>query len=90
MNSKSNVKGMLAGLFVGVLATLVLGSSFPTSHIGRYQIAGSGAFFVMIDTATGQAWSGDFHATINNPVPADFSGPAAQMRFFQPKLGDTN
>lgn len=86
MNSKLHLKSVLGGLVAGVLAMLVIGAAFPLNHWGRYQVAGSGAFFVVLDTATGQTWYGDFHATINNPVPSQWSGPDAQSRFFLPKL----
>jgi hypothetical protein len=86
MNAKIDLKSALLGLCLGVLGLLATGAAPLQHNWGRFEVAGSGAFFVILDTSTGQAWYGDFHATINNPVPPDFAGPTAQTVFFQPKL----
>lgn len=90
MKTRWDLKSLLGGLGLGALIVFSIGAAFPASQVGRYQVYGSGAVFVMVDTATGQAWQGDFHATINNPVPAEFSGSDAQVRFFQPKIGQAD
>ncbi len=90
MNTKLHLKSLIGGVALGALVVLGLGAAFPSNQVGRYQVYGSGAIFVMVDTATGQAWQGDFHATINNPIPPEFSGPDAQSQFFLPKVGPNN
>ncbi len=90
MKTQLDLKSLLGGLALGALLVFGIGAAMPSSQVGRFQVYGSGAIFVMVDTATGQAWQGDFHATINNPIPPDFSGTDAQMRFFLPKVGPNN
>ncbi len=74
-----DIKSLAYGLCAGVLSMLVIGAAFPSNsnQLGRFQIAGTGAMFMVLDTATGQTWLGDFHTTIQ---PADPS-------IFLPKLG---
>jgi hypothetical protein len=93
MNAKFDIKSVISGLCVGVLATLVLGAGFGMNSnpnqipIGRFQITGSGALFTVIDTSTGQVWFGDFHSSLDGRVPPDYLGiPAAREAFFGPKL----
>ncbi len=86
MKTRFDIKSIAAGLGAGVALTFLLGAAVPQlNYLGRFQVAGSGAFFVIVDTVTGRAWVGDFHTIINNPIPSEHSGGDAQQRFFLPK-----
>ena len=58
MNKKIEIKSALIGVAVGVVATLAIGASSPrATTVGRYQIGGTASHGLIIDSATGQAWS---------------------------------
>ncbi len=56
MNTKIDLKSALCGLAVGVLGMLVLGAAETSNPVERYQVTGGAGFFVIVDSATGQAW----------------------------------
>jgi hypothetical protein len=74
MNFKAQFTSIVLGLGIGVSAMLVLGSTLPEGHIGRYTATATGAQFLILDTCTGQAWLGDCHSTIQ-PVDQHFFDP---------------
>jgi hypothetical protein len=78
MNTKIDIKSALFGLGVGVLATLAMAATSSPGTIGRYQVAGTGNHGLVIDTATGQVWTGYF-----NPAGGKTDGD-----FFRPKIGE--
>lgn len=80
MNAKLDFKSALIGLLVGVLATMAIAATSPPGQAGRYQVTGTGSHAVILDTATGQAWStflspaggrtdGDFYQSKNVRQP---------------------
>ena len=75
MNTKIDLKSTLLGLAIGVLALLALGAGSPSSEVGRYRAVGSTPYFLLVDTVTGQVWSGNFQTGFRNTDPD----------FFQPK-----
>ena len=77
MNTKIDIKSALFGLAVGVLAMLGIAAASSPGTVGRYQIAGTGNHGLVLDTATGQVWSGFL-----NP-----NGDKTDGDFFQPKSG---
>lgn len=81
MNRPIDIKSALIGLCLGVAAMLGLGASSPTSGpIGRYQIAGTATYGMVIDTATGQVWRA--HLPANHGY--------SDEDFFRPKAGEKN
>ena len=79
MNHPIDIKSALIGLCLGVTAMLALGASSPTSGpVGRYQIAGTTTYGLVIDTATGQVWRAHLPA---NPSISD-------VDFFKSKAGE--
>lgn len=77
MNTKIDIKSALFGLSIGVVVALGIAAASSPSTIGRYQIAGTGNQGLVLDTATGQVWSGYF--------PPDRGKTDGD--FFQPKIG---
>ena len=78
MNTKIDIKSALFGLGAGVLVTLGIAAASSPGTIGRYQIAGTGNHGLVIDTVTGQVWSG-FFASFGGKTDGDF---------FQPKIAE--
>ena len=79
MNTKIDPKSALIGLAAGVLVMLSIAAApAPASGpAGRYQIAGTASHGMILDTATGQAWSTFLSS----------SGGRADSNFYQPKAG---
>lgn len=75
MNTKLDTKSTLLGLLLGVLATVAIAAASSSGQTGRYQVAGTGSHAVIVDTATGQAWS-----TFLSP-----SGGRSDGDFYRPK-----
>jgi hypothetical protein len=79
MKTQIDIKSALFGLGVGVLVTFVIGAASPPGPaIGRYQIAGTAGHGLVLDTATGEVWSGFF------PSDRGATGPG----FMEPKNGE--
>jgi hypothetical protein len=78
MNTKIDIKSAMLGLGIGVLVTLGIAATSSRDANGRYQVAGTGNHGLVVDTATGQVWSGYFPSN-EGKTDADF---------FQPKIGD--
>lgn len=51
---------ILLGLGSGVLVMLATGAT-TSQPVGRYQIAGAANYFMLVDSATGQVWGGNFN-----------------------------
>ena len=78
MNIKIDIKSAVLGLGIGVLVTLGMAAASSRDANGRYQVAGTGNHGLVIDTATGQVWSGYFSS----------GGGKTDADFFQSKIGD--
>ena len=78
MNTKIDIKSALFGLGVGFLVTLGIAAASSPGTVGRYQIAGTGNYGLIIDTATGQVWRGYFPS----------NGGNTDGDFFPPKIGE--
>ena len=75
MNNKIDIKSVLIGVCVGVLAILAIGASSPqTSVVGRYQLGGTASHGLVIDTVTGKVWSKHLPQNRGN-TDADFAEP---------------
>ena len=65
MKTQIEIKSVLCGVAVGVLAIMSIGAA-TSGQVGRYQItgittgSGVGAAFV-VDTQTGEVWAADIH-----------------------------
>lgn len=58
MNKNIDIKSVLIGACIGVVAMLAIGASSPqTSVVGRYQLGGTASHGLVIDTMTGRVWS---------------------------------
>jgi hypothetical protein len=76
MNLKIDLKSAACGLCLGILALAVVAAAeAPTSQIGRYQIAGSLNYFLIVDTTTGKVWTGNFPSNGSRPADPDFFSP---------------
>ncbi len=71
MNMKIDLKSTLLGLALGVLALVALGAGSPSSQVGRYRLAGSTPYFLLVDSETGKVWAGNFQQGLKN-TDADF------------------
>jgi hypothetical protein len=78
MNTRIDIKSASIGLGVGVLVMLGIAAASSSGSVGRYQVAGTAAHAVIIDTATGQAWSTYLMS----------SGGRADPDFYLPKTGE--
>ena len=78
MNTKIDIKSALVGLGIGVLVTLSVAAASWSGPVGRYQVAGTGNHGLILDTETGQVWSGYFPSN-EGKTDADF---------FRAKIGD--
>jgi hypothetical protein len=78
MKTKINITSALIGLGVGVLVTLGVAAASSSGPVGRYQVAGTGNQGLVVDTVTGQVWSGYFHS----------DGGKTDPDFFEPKVGE--
>ncbi len=65
---KIDLKSALCGLALGVLAVLAIGAAEPSSPVGKYEVAGGAGSFVIVDTATGQAWGATL-GSLGGPQP---------------------
>lgn len=81
MNHRIDIKSALLGLLLGVLATVAIAAASGPGQVGRYQVAGTANFGLVLDTATGQVWRMFF-----SPSGGGTDGEA----FFQPKTGPTH
>ena len=80
MNTKIDIKSALIGLLLGVLATAGIAAASSSAQAGRYQIAGTGSYGLVLDTATGQVWTMFFSSS---------GGRTDGDAFYQPKAGRT-
>jgi hypothetical protein len=76
MNTKIDIKSALIGLLLGALVTFGIAASSGSS--GRYQVAGTSSYGLVLDTMTGQVWT-----MFCNPGGGRTDGEA----FFLPKPG---
>ncbi|MGH7990945.1 MAG: hypothetical protein ACREDS_12245 [Limisphaerales bacterium] len=67
MKTTIDMKSILLGGAIGILAIFAIGASDSTNTNGRYQVAvgnsqnGHG-FAIMVDTETGKAWGADIQS----------------------------
>jgi hypothetical protein len=87
MNIRIDLKSLLCGLTLGVLATLAIGATTAPYQGGRFQIAGAANFFMVVDTSTGQVWGGNFNQLAQGTPAQEFKTCAQSSGdFFQSKL----
>ena len=72
MKTQIDLKSLLCGLAIGVLAMFAVGATTSTAP-GRFQIAGSPPIFLLVDTTTGKVWTSNFSAA--RPADDDFFAP---------------
>ena len=74
---KLDSKSALVGLVAGVLITFTLGADAAGDkpQIGRFAVAGAGDYAIILDTATGRAWT---EHTINIRQAKAFREPKPQ------------
>jgi len=79
MNVKIDPKSALFGLAAGVLAMLALGAAPAPApnQTGRYRLEGSTPYFMLVDTITGQVWTGNFQNGLK-PTDTDFFSPKGE------------
>ena len=74
MNLKLDLKSIVAGLVLGVVVMCAVGAGTPKTDTGRYRLAGSTPYFLLVDSVTGQVWAGNFQSGLK-PTDADFFAP---------------
>ena len=75
MKKNIEIKSVLIGVFIGIVAMVAMGaSSSQTSAVGRYQLGGTASHGLLIDTVTGQVWSKYFAQSGGRSDP-DFAKP---------------
>ena len=77
MRLKIDLKSALVGLGLGLMVTFAIGAGSLANPVGKYKVAGTASYFVIIDTQTGQAWCANFISNNKNTDP----------EFFTPKHG---
>ena len=82
MKTKIDLKSLLIGLLVGVVAILVVAAESPSNQTGRYQITGSLNYFMILDTQTGKVWTENLPA---NSSRANSVGKDSDPDFFTAK-----
>ena len=74
-----DTKSALLGLAAGVLLTFALGAAASGGgQIGRFQVAGTASQAVIIDTATGKAWTAFLSQNAGQTDP-EFKVPKQQQ-----------
>ena len=67
MKTQIEIKSILCGIVVGVLAVFVIGAGTSSNPIGKYQMqtlaTPNGGFAFVVDTQTGEVWSSDVRTT---------------------------
>jgi hypothetical protein len=56
MKAQIDIKSVLCGVTIGVLAVFAIGAATSSNEIGRYQVSAGQGLSVIVDTKTGQAW----------------------------------
>jgi hypothetical protein len=56
MKAQIDMKSVLCGVALGVLAVFAIGAATSSNEIGRYQVSSGQGCSVIVDTRTGQAW----------------------------------
>ena len=74
MKTQLDTKSIMIGLLLGIVTTMGIAASYSHGQTGRYQIMGTERYGWIVDTATGEAWSGQHLHNRNTP-------------FYKPKLG---
>ena len=72
MKTQIHPKSALVGLLAGILVTVAIGAGVPLDRFGRYQISGTSTQGLIIDTATGQAWTMHFAPNTGQSHPDFF------------------
>ena len=56
MKAQIDLKSVLCGVAIGVLAVVAIGAATSSNETGRYQVSAGQGAAVIVDTRTGQAW----------------------------------
>jgi predicted cation transporter len=76
MKTPIDIKSVLCGVTLGVLAVFAIGAGTSSNPVGKYQVtaasAPNGTFFLMVDTQTGEAWAADSVANWSGSKPDKF------------------
>ena len=56
MKAQLDIKSVLCGVAIGVLAVCAIGAGSSSNDVGRYQVSAGQSSTVIVDTKTGQAW----------------------------------
>jgi len=56
MKTQIDIKSVLCGVVIGVLAVFAIGAATSSNENGKYQVSAGQGCSVIIDTRTGQAW----------------------------------
>jgi hypothetical protein len=56
MKAQIDIKSVLCGVAIGVLAVFAIGAATSSNENGRYQVSTGQVTSVIVDTRTGQAW----------------------------------
>ena len=79
MKTKIETKSAVIGACLGVAAMLAIGAASPQPQtVGRYQLGGTAAHGMVIDTATGQVWTTYLPQNTGISADAAFSKPKPQ------------
>jgi hypothetical protein len=65
MKTQIDIKSVLCGVAIGVLAVFAIGAGTSSNQVGKYQVTstgnGTGGWLsIMVDTQTGESWGVDF------------------------------
>jgi len=75
MKAQIDIKSVLCGVAIGVLAVCAIGARTSSNDVGRYQVAAGQNSSVIVDTKTGQAWGFIPQSTAQYRMDGNFWDP---------------
>jgi hypothetical protein len=56
MKTQIDIKSVLCGVAIGVLAVFAIGAGTSSNQFGRYQAVTGTGYALLVDTVTGKVW----------------------------------
>jgi hypothetical protein len=72
MKAQIDIKSVLCGVAIGVLAVCAIGAATSSNDVGRYTVSAGQTSAVILDTKTGQAWGFFPQNTSQNRMDGSF------------------
>jgi hypothetical protein len=75
MKAQIDIKSVLCGVAIGVLAIFAIGAAPSSNEVGRFQVSAGQGITVIADTETGKAWAYCPQNTSQYKMDANFWDP---------------